>query len=228
MGVPTRFPDGATNVDPGVTLNSYLAMDPSRVHAWWSDFDGFTAGDWTVTETQAGATQAITNADGGILALVNSAADNDLNSIQWAKETFLLATAKKFWIKTRFKISDATLSDLVIGLQITDATPLAVTDGVYFRKAEGSTTLNLVVCKNSTETVTAAGTLVADTYVVVGAVYLPEKGVIDIYFNDVRVASSAITNMVDDEELTVTIAVQNGEAVAKTLSTDYFLAAKER
>lgn len=229
MGVttPTNYPGGVSNVYTYQTLGSFLDTDPSAAHMYFNDFDIYTAGDWTVTETQAGATQAITNADGGILALVNSAADDDLNAIQLSKETFKFEAGKELWFKARFKVSDATQSDLVIGLQITDTTPLAVTDGTFFLKSDGSTTLSLLVEKDSTATTTTAATLADDTYVVVGYYY---NGIdrIDIFVNDVRVASSVTTNICDDEELTVSIAVQNGEAAAKTLSVDYVFVAKKR
>lgn len=225
--VPTNYPGGVSNAFSYVTLGSYLAPDPSAAHQYFNDFDIYTAGDWTVTETQAGATQAITNADGGILALVNSAADDDLNAIQLSKETFKFEANKELWFKCRFKVSDATQSDLVVGLQITDTTPLDVTDGVFFLKSDGSTTLSLLVEKNDTATTTTAATLADDTYVVVGYYY---NGIdrIDIFVNESRVASSVTTNLPDDEELTISLAVQNGEAAAKTLSIDYVFIAKKR
>lgn len=115
----------------------------------------------------------------------------------------------------------------MLGLQITDTTPLAVTDGVYFLKADGSTTLNLLVTKNSTSTTTAAATLVDDTYVTVGFVYNGSDK-IDVFVNDVRIATSVTTNLVDDEELTLSFGIQNGEAAAKVLSLDYLFVSKER
>jgi len=39
---------------------------------------------------------------------------------------------------------------------------------------------------------------------------------------------SVVTNLPDDEELTISFAVQNGEAVAKTMSIDYIFCSKER
>lgn len=223
----TNLPNGVTNVLESATLGGYIAPDPSAVHQWFDDFDVYTSGNWTVTETQASATQAITAGDGGLLALVNSTADDDLNAIQWATETFRFESGKKLWGKTRFKVSDATQSDLVIGLQITDTTPLAVSDGVYFRKDDGSTTLSLVVVKNSTETVTTVTTLANDTFVVAGFAYDGVSSIV-AYAGDASVGISATTNLPDDEDLAVSIAVQNGEAAAKTLTVDYAMFSKER
>lgn len=232
MGDPTRLPDGV-NTEPEFSPLFFMpSLNPAAQHRWFDDFDGYTAGDWIVTETQVGATQGVANLDGGILQLVNSAADNDLNAIQWAKETFKIDTTKRAWMLAKFKVDQATLSDVVVGLQITDTTPLAVTDGIFFRKSEAGTTLNLVVCKNSTETVTAVATMADDTYVEVGFDYDTANSKINVYLKGSsgwnRVGSSVVTNLPDDEELCISIAVQNGSAAARTLSVDYLLVARAR
>ncbi len=229
----TNFIDGLTNVAESTTLGTYIAPDPTQVHTWFDDFDDYTAAQWTITETGSG-TRAVGNLNNGILVVTNAAADDDANFLQWSGntnaatvETWKFVSGKPLWFKSRFKISDATQSDLVLGLAITDTTPLAVSDGVYFLKADGSTTLNLLVTKNSTSTTTAAATLADDTYVTVGFVY-DGASRIDIYLNDVRVGSSVTTNLPDDEELTITFGIQNGEAVAKILSLDYIFVSAAR
>jgi hypothetical protein len=229
----TNFTKGVTNNTAQNVLGSLKTVDPTIYHAYFDDFDTYTAGDWTVTETQAGATQALTNADGGVLLLTNSAADDDLNALQKVGESFLIATGKEAYFKARFKVSDATQSDFVIGLQITDATPLAVTDGIYFRKDDGDALLDFVVMKDSTATTaTGIATVVDDTYLTVGFYF---NGVDEIlYFagtnslNPTLLGKSAITNLPNDEELTISFGIQNGEAAAKTMSIDYIFAAKAR
>lgn len=229
----TNFIDGVTNVAESTTLGTYIAPDPTQVHTWFDDFDQYVAADWTITETGTG-TRAVGNLDNGILVITNGATDDNANFLQWSGntnaatvETWKFVSGKPLWFKSRFKISDATQSDLVLGLAITDTTPLSVSDGVYFLKADGSTTLNLLVTKNSTSTTTAAATLANDTYVTVGFVY-DGASRIDVYLDDVRVGSSVTTNLPDDEELTITFGIQNGEAVAKILSLDYIFVSKER
>lgn len=225
----TNLPNGVTNVEEYKGLGTYLAPDPSRVHQWFDDFDSYTAGNWTVTKTQVGATQAIVDADGGVLALVNSAADNDLNQIQLAKETFRLAANKQTWIKARFKVSNATESDVLVGLYITDTSPVASkpSDGFYFQKLDGSTSLTFECGVNSTYTSTTVATMANDTYVVVAAYYNGYDR-IELYLNDQKVATSVATNLCTDEDLAVSLAVQNGDANARTLSVDYLLVSEER
>ena len=229
----TNFTKGVNNITAQNILGQMIQLDPTQMHTYFNDFDAYAAADWTVTETQAGATQALTNVDGGVLLLTNSAADNDLNALQKIGESFKFVSGKKLHFKARFAVSDATQSDFVVGLQITDATPLAVTDGVYFRKDDGDADLDFVVIKDSTaSTATAIATVASATYLTVGFYY---NGVDEVVYaastdslNPKILGKLATTNLPDDEELTISFGIQNGEAVAKTMSVDYIFVAKER
>lgn len=227
MSTPSRFPQGVTNAPPGSAMGRFIDTDPSLTHMWFDDFDKYTAADWTVTAVGAGSS-AISNADGGVLVLTNAAADNDSRFLQWTRETFRFAAGKKLWFKARIQISDATQSDFVLGLQITDTTPLAVTDGVYFRKDDDDANLDFVVMKDSAATTAnAASTITAATWTTLAFYYDGRKS-ITAYKDDTLIATSVLTNLPDDEELTISFGIQNGEAVAKTMSVDYILVAKER
>lgn len=210
-------------------LNMILAdRSKTSYHDFFDDFDNYTAGDWTITETGTG-TRAVQNERNGVLKITNAAADDDANFLQWSGntnastvETFKYEAGKFLYFGMRFKISDATHSDFVFGLQITDTTPLAVTDGIYFRKDDGDAYLDFVVVKDSTATTsTAIATLAANTYTVVEAYYDGSTSKIQLYVNGVSAGSSVLTNVPDDEELTLSFGVQNGEAAAKALSVDW-------
>lgn len=201
---------------------------------YWNDFvrpTDYDTADWTLTTTEAGAgsaTEAIGNLSGGVLVVTNDAADDDNDWFQSAKETFKWITGKKLYFGMRFKISDVTQSDFVFGLQITDTTPLAVTDGMFFQKDDGDALLDFHSVKNSTATdVTALATLVNDTYVVIEA-YYDGANKWELYVNGASVGSCALTNVCDDEELAVSFGIQNGEAVAKILSIDWIRVMQER
>jgi hypothetical protein len=160
--------------------------------------------------------------------LTNAAADNDARFQQWTRETFRFALGKKLWFDTRFQVSDATNSDFVIGLQITDTTPLAVSDGVYFRKDDDDANLDFVVIKGSTATtVTAASTITAATFTRL-TFYYDGRTKIFVYKDNKLISTVATTNLPDTEELTISFGVQNGEAVAKTMTIDYIHVAKQR
>jgi len=224
----TRFPNGITNVAENAPFADLNMPAPTLYHTYFEDFDYYVAGDWTVTETDSGATQALADGDGGLLLITNTAADNDLVSLQKKGESFLFASGKPLFFEARFKVSDATQSDVVIGLQITDTTPLDVTDGVFFIKADGSTSVSLLVEKNNTATTTSSvATLADDTFITLGF-YYDGASSIQYSVNGTVTGTSAVTNLPDDEALTVTMAIQNGEAVAKTMTVDYVFVAKQR
>lgn len=227
MSEPTRFESGVNIGLPWQTLAMYGLPDPTVWHTYFNDFDTYTAADWTVTEVGV-ATQALTDADDGILLITNAAADNDMTGMNKVGESFLFETNKKLLFKSRFKVSDATQSDFVMGLQITDTTPLAVTDGVFFQKDDGDANLDFHVTKDSTATdSTALATVADDTFLDVGFYYDGDSE-IKIFVDNDLVGTSVVTNLPDDEELTISLAIQNGEAVAKTMSVDYIFVAKER
>ena len=224
----TRFPNGVTNVGEQ-SLFAELGQPAATIfHTYFEDFDYYTAGDWTVTETDAGATQALTDGDGGLLLITNTAADNDLVSLQKKGESFRFESGKALFFEARFKVSDATQSDVVIGLQITDTTPLDVSDGVFFIKADGAATVNFLVEKNNTATTASSiATMANDTYIRLGF-YYDGSSAVQYFVNGTYTGSSVTTNLPDDEDMTITIAIQNGEAVAKTMTVDYVYVAKER
>jgi hypothetical protein len=224
----TRFPNGVTNVGEQSLFAELGQPAATNFHTYFEDFDYYTAGDWTVTETDAGATQALTDGDGGLLLITNTAADNDLVSLQKKGESFRFATGKALFFEARFKVSDATQSDVVIGLQITDTTPLDVTDGVFFIKADGAATVDFLVEKNNTATTASAiATMANDTFIRLGF-YYDGASAVQYFVNGTYTGSSVTTNLPDDEDMTVTIAIQNGEAAAKTMTVDYVYVAKER
>lgn len=231
MSTPTRFNNGVTTVRKTDVLGEYGAPDPTKWHTYFNDFDTYVAGDWTITTAEAGAgsaTEALTNEDGGVLLVTNDSADNDNDFFQKIGESFLFEANKKLVFKARLKVSDATQSDWICGLQITDTSPLDVTDGVFFQKDDGDTDIDFHVEKNNTaSSATAIATNADATYVILGFYY---NGVdaVEYFVDGVRKGSLAVTNLPDDEELTASFGIQNGEAAAKTMSIDYLLIAKER
>lgn len=200
---------------------------------YYNDFHLYTAGDWTITTTELGAgsaTEAISSTDaGGVLVLTNDAADNDNDFLQLVNETFKFTVGKKLMFKARFKVLEVLQADVVIGLQITDTAPLAVSDGIFIRKDDGDALLDFVVCKNGTESVLAGfASLTANTYCTVEFYYDGSSDDIDVSFNGVRAGSLPLTNAPDDENLTISFGIQNGEAVANVMSIDYIRAQMQR
>jgi|SRR5262245_24567493 len=240
--VATRFPvdavGGVNNAALQSTLQTFVGMDPTAVYSFFDDFQAFRGAsnqDWLVTNANSG-TLVVQDENFGVLLVSNTVGDNRFVSAQWegfktgaVAEIFKIDTTKDLWFKTRFKLSDVIESDALIGLLTTNVDPItAVVDGIYFLKPDDAATLQLKLTKNSTSTTVNVGTLVNNTYVTCGFHYTP-LGTVTIYLNDVRVASAAVTNLIDDEEITPTFTIQNGAGVtARTMSLDYIFAAVGR
>lgn len=227
----TRFPNGITNAAENAIFADMIQPDPTKFHIYFNDFDTYVAADWVVTETDVGATQVLAAGDGGWLLLTNTAADNDLVALQKTPAAFSFTAGKKAFFSSRFKVSDATQSDVVMGLQVVDTTPLDVTDGIYFLKADGAATADFIVRKNATTGSTSASavaTLANDTFITLAWYY---DGVDKVYYAVNGVVGGSLdgsSTYLPDTITTVSFAIQNGEAVAKTMTIDYVFAAIER
>lgn len=227
---PSRFPSGVSTATPQDMMGMFGMPDPTKWHAYFDDFDTYVAGDWTITNASAG-TIALTDIDGGAILVTNGASDDNFVGMNKKGEGFLMESGKRAFFKCRFKVSDATQSDVVIGLQITDATPLDVTDGIYFLKADDAATYTLVCRKDATtgsNTSAAIASLADNTFVTLGW-YYDGAGSIKYYVNDVHNGTlDASSTYLPDTELTVSFALQNGSAGAKNMTVDFLFAAKER
>ena len=235
----TRFPNGVSTAAINSVLFNSPNPDPTKVYTYFDDFNQYVAGDWTVTRVGTTPTEALTDGSFGELLLTVSAADNDSDQLQKKGESFLPVNGKKMWFKTRLKISDATQSDFLIGLAVTDTTLLGatdgdgVTDGIFFAKEDGDTNLDFHVQKDATtgQLSTAAFSTIGTDYVTLGWEF-DGKRYFKVYKDDVHITTVDITTTfatyMPDTELTVSFAIQNGEAVAKTMTIDYIYAAIER
>ena len=234
----THFTSGVTTVVTGGTGELLKQPDPIKYHVYHEDFDKYTASDWVITTTEGGsgnASEALGAGDGGLLVVTNDDADDDSDEFQWAGgsggviESFKYEAAKGLYFKTRFKVNDATQSDFAVGLVITDTTVIdGTTDGIFFRKADGATSIELVIEKDSTETTVSCGDAADDTFMTLGFYYDPKIRKFSVYKDNVKVGTGVNTNAPDDEELAVSFAIQNGAAAAKIMTLDYISAGKER
>lgn len=197
-------------------------------------FSPVTAADamagWTVTLVEAGGGEStITKPDvlGGAILLTTDAFENDGITITQVGESFkVTATAAAVYFGIKLRISDATQSDFMAGLCITSTALLGgISDGIYFRKVDGSTSVAAVIEKNSTEsTTTGVYTMVAATDVVLEFYYDIASAAVDFFADGALVATLSGANLCDDEELTPSVEFLTGEAAAKTMQIDWIRA----
>lgn len=239
----TRFTNGITNAVKNSTLQNALTPDPTRVFTYFNDFSTYASGDWTITAVEAGAGSAayalVADEPFGALGITNDAADDDSAQFQLTTENFTLSTGKKAWFKARFKVSDATQSDFLIGLAVLDTTLMGSadgdgnTDGIFFSKDDGDTQLDFQVQKNTTTGQLRATNIatVSTSYITVGFEWDGAR-YINYYVNDVYVGQLDLTGTpstyLPDTPITVSFGIVNGEAVAKVMTVDYVYAAIER
>ena len=237
--MPTHFPNGVSNRTKGHPLFNYPYLDPSKYYTYFDDFFEYHSGIYTITTTEAGsgnASEEITSGAGGQLLITNDDADNDLDFFQLKGESFKWDSSKRMFFSARFKTNDATQSEIVMGLQITDTTPLDVTDGIFFLKVDGDTQPDLIIEKDNSSSLSVLemDAMEDDTFVTLSFEYDPLDvatggAVFRAYQDDVQVGEiTGTTNAPDDEDLTISFGIQNGEAAAKTLTIDFILVAVER
>lgn len=230
----TRFPNGVNNQLAGTIFNNLPFPDQTPYHVFGEDFDYFVPASWTITETQAGATQALADGNGGLLLLTNSAADNDVNQVQKIGASFVPVVGKQLFMKFRFQLSDATQSDFAIGLQAAnaDGTDLAVAlDGIFFLKADDAATIKLYSRQDAT-----TGNVVSD---VVATLVNATNIELAVYFDGgdrmyyavngtVTGYITVSTALLPNVAVAPIISLKNGAAAAKTATIDYLFIAQER
>lgn len=226
----SRFPSGLTNSAPNSGAMSNLAViNQGKNHEFFTDFNTFTATNYTVTRSSTtAAVLAVSDADGGILTVTNAAADDANTFIQTGSEIYTFNTGKELWFETRAKVNDATQSDLIFGLVVRDTSPLVNTSGVYFIKNDDVATIDFVSRSSSSaiQTDSAIATLSSSTYYRFGF-YYDGKSKLYAYVDNNWVAQQDLTT-VPTTELAITWGIQNGAAAAKTLSMDYINVVKQR
>ncbi len=222
----TNFENGVTNRRANNIFGNMAQLDPTRFHNFFDDFDTYLAAQWVVTEIGV-ATQVLTDGDGGLLLITNAAADNDSSFSQKVGESFTLEAGSKSYFRARYQVNLAVQCEHVMGLQDLDTTPLAASDGIWFQNDDGDDNLDFHHAIGSVQT------SALDVFSLVDATELTVEwyfdGIDRIYYgvNGTVLGRLDPPNIVTTE-LTVSYGVQNGEAVAKTMTLDYIFAAKER
>ena len=219
-----------TASDGGLWDGCPSPLDPAFDAVAFRFFEDFTQGFdatnvWAVTEDDAACTQVVQNAAGGTLLLTNTAVDDNAQQICGKSEAFKLAAGKTLWFEARVKVSDATESDLIVGLvadgeDMTGVADNRFADGIGFFKADGATALQFGASKNGTDTGanTNVGTVTTGWHTIAFRV----DGLTSAtpYFDGVAGTPISAT-FCDDEALSPIAMIRNGAGAAKTLEVDY-------
>jgi hypothetical protein len=178
--------------------------------------------------TLVGATTLapVSGALGGEGIITTAGADNDGANIQLYGEMFSFASAYKTYFGIRYKLSEATQSDFLAGLCITDTDLLGgMTDGIYFRKVDGSTSVSFVLEKDSVEESVIVDTQAANTYAWLEFVY--DGTYVSAYVDGAKVAQLAAASNAsfpNDEYLTPSLHFLTGDNAVITCTIDKVVA----
>jgi hypothetical protein len=231
----TRLPIGLNNLPDNNVFANIRLPDASVVHSFLEDFDLFLATMWTVGGVGV-PTRALVAGDGGILAIANSAADNDNSWIQ-GSIGYTMVAGKRVFFRARAAVDDATQAEFVLGLQIAVAANnfLTPVNGIFFRKDDESTSMTFVSRAASVETTSGAiGTIVAAQQFEVAFAYDGGSNVLAVAFQaNTALGAAPIVATITPAALPsvamgVVAGVQNGSAVIRTLSLDQIFASKDR
>jgi len=227
---PVRYPKGISNQPSFSPLGDFPIPSPLAAHIYINDFDDYHAGEWTVTTTTGTTARLAFN--GGALIQTTAATLNDIQSNVKNPASF-----------TPVAGHDCTLQ---VGLQ-TGGTFLAPTDGIYFTKAAAATSVNLVIRAASVSTTVpiptfafanATNAMLAFYYdgkqITAWASNSPSTGVPvtnpgttnspSVY--TATTGTQTLTNL-PTANLSIGFGLSAGSAAARTMTTDYILAANE-
>lgn len=171
---PTRFTSGLTDQARKTLFGGWShGPVPMGANVYFSDFDTYTAGDWSETKTNSGtiALQAVNG--GSLLVTTGATATNDAGAIL-NPASFSITPGYRAWFGISFTVSDiasANSPSFILGL--TKGGPAAPTDGIYFTKASGANaTVSAVIRASSTSsTITGIATLADATKYTLGWFY---------------------------------------------------------
>lgn len=154
MASPVRFPSGISTFPPKSLLASYPVAPNQNQMAILENFLPYRAGDYTVTTAVAG-TAATFGQNGGALKLATSASGTDTIYLLRGGAGFQLTKGRRMWgnFRLAYPRSVVNANDTNIYAGFFNAAVLsAATDGIYFLKPSGGTSVNLIIKKASTVT----------------------------------------------------------------------------
>lgn len=220
-------------------------VSPHAFNVYFNDFikaaDLDKTNDWVLSnENLATATGVITTDEqfGVVTIDAGATTDNHGGSLQLtgaggAGEFVALTANKRIYFEARVKLNAATQIDALVGLGISDTTVLAsagtpsTTDFIGFIKDDGDTNWDFQSRKDSTETEETAIATASTSFVRL-AMFIDGTTEAHCYVDGVF-KKTISTNLPDNENLCITLAVTNGDGTTQqNIKCDYVYVVQER
>lgn len=202
---------------------------------WNTQFFDFNTDEdlvaFAVTAISSGTAAVIdTNTTGrnGVCLFANGDTTDDKGAqIQVDAETFQLATGKTLQFLARFYVSAAATMPGLVGFAITDTSLIASapSDGIYFQKAKGSSSLQFVVRAGSAAIASVpVATMEDNTFVTVAyEIYDVTAGgaaKARAWLNNTLLFSSELASVPTSEALALSAAFQSGTTASQAAGLD--------
>lgn len=204
----------------------------------WDDFTGInldsgTGFKWTTTVDAGGSSVAVlADTAGGVCRIASQATTDNVGGALQGDEVFSPAAGKDIWFFTRVRVSDATQTELAVGLAIDLASNpedlITTADHILFTKADGVATVNCVSDNATTVTThgTAVHTMEDDTWVEF-AFHLTSNTKLEFYVNKALVATGT-TDIPNTQIALSAYMISGDDQGTKTFDIDYLGATQIR
>lgn len=173
----------------------------NHMQSWEGPVAEGAAGGWVLSGTTGAATIVPGDVPAGAIVLTADATASCNPTLQRgsasAGANFLYAVGKRMWCFARLKVGTVASTEFLFGMATPDTAPSATgtfpSDGIFFEKATAATTFDFHARKDgtSTEKTSASGTLVNDTYTIIGFL-VDDLGNIMPYQDGAALTSSVI------------------------------------
>lgn len=245
MPNPQRYPSGVTSDKNGPLSDvGFGVFNPLKWQVYFNDFNTYAPDEWVETvvdtDTDAGNARTIDATAGGVLNILldDNAADSTnlrLGSDAGA-EQFLLPAGKKAVFGAKFSSTDVDKNYLAVALVSgtdVDFQGGLPNDHIAIKVDAADANIDISVSKDGTATTSTAVGTVSDysagtndlTEVVL---YYNGRDAVEVYVDQVKVATLASTNWPDNEEMGLGVEIHNSDAAADAMAVDWLLVAVER
>ena len=173
----------------------------NHMQSWEGPVAEGAAGGWVLSGTTGAATIVPGDVPAGAIVLTADATASCNPTLQRgsasAGANFLYAVGKRMWCFARLKVGTVASTEFLFGMATPDTAPSATgtfpSDGIFFEKATAATKFDFHARKDgtSTEKTSASGTVVDDTYTIIGFL-VDDLGNIMPYQDGAALTSSVI------------------------------------
>ena len=216
--------------DQASMWDGYVFGQPGHYASYSNDFFEYTAGDWTLTTTENGsgdASEALADEVYGIISISLDNSLNDADGFQLGAESFKPTAGKNIYFETKLKMSDATDTDILFGLVVTDTSPEAHANGIVFEKDDADTQWDFKTTASSvTSSESNIATAQTTNYVTLGFRVIGTSHV-EYWVDDIY--QGVLTSSIPSTDLRPTMYYLNGtEGDSEILNIDYIFVSQER